>query len=611
MEYLKTKSAAKVVIPRGAALDDRILAATGRAAAIVGGTLGPGGLPVLIERPEYGLPPFVTKDGVTVFRALAFQDAVEHCVMEVMRDTSSRTADEAGDGTTTACILTDALTRRLKAFCKAHVQHSAQAVAREIQTTVEGVLLPAIKKLAVRARIDTATGQRLLRNVAQTSGNGDAALAAAVMAAFAVTGDDGNVTIVEASGPFAYPVEAVQGYPCAVGYEESCQRYAPEFINRQETQQVLLDKPIFLLYYGRVNDMATLLPILEKIYQGVNPEGAVKPYLRTPNLVVAATGFSDQVLAQMALNFKHPQALNILPLKVPHSPMTNGQRQFLDDLAAWTAAEVYDPVSNPVEDANFLGLGNLIQTEDPDGSVRWEPLGVTGVEVGRYRTTIHGYAHEQPLKDRVGEVRGQLAQAESQLDRALTAERLAKLTGGIARITVQGSNNAEIKERRDRVEDAVCAVRGALKHGVLPGGCWTLARLGALLPPGLVNSEILVPALLEPARCLYRNAGVSEANLDSKLLLLDAHARVGPPRKAVIYDAAAGAWVVAFRAGILDSTPAVSEALKNAVACATNLGTTGGMVVQPRDHTAEVKEARDRNDYDRMVEAGNPADERS
>ena len=601
MEHLKVKSAAKLSFPKGPGLKKAVLEAMKHCSDMVGGTLGPGGHTVLIERPEYGLPPFPTKDGVTVFRALGFDDPVAHCIMEAARDASVRTANEAGDGTTTATILAEAVVRRVFEYCEANPSVSPQQVVREIQHLHKTVLAPELERLAVPAALDTDEGHRLLRAVALVSANGDEALADSVMRCYDICGDDGNVTIVEASGPHGYEEERVDGFPIPMGYEESCGRFGPAFVNRPETQQVLVERPVFVLYFGRLNDVQTIMPLMQKLQEAMEGE-----YLNTPNVVVVATGFSEQVQAAFAQNWAAPASLNIFPLAVPPSPQHNGQRNFLDDLAAYVGAAVFDPVTKPLDTADaFHELGN-IALDDEDN--RWKTLGVRSFEVSRYRSTVLGYCQEDILLARADVVRAQAEQAGSELDAILTRERLAKLTGGIARLKVIGSSNGELKERRDRAEDAICAVRGAIKHGCLPAGGWALASLvHKLQDAGTdVTERILIPALLEPVERLVRNIGMTDDGVQTHRATLLGYAAAGTPR---VFDAQGLLWVNAHEAGLMDSVPAVRDALKNALSIATVLGTLGGVVVFPRDRTHERSEAKAAAEFDRF--ASNPADERA
>ena len=595
MEYLKAKSASKVVLPRGPALEKKILETMKTISNIVGGTLGPGGHPVLIERAEYGLPPIITKDGVTVFRALGFQDPVAHSIMETARDTSVRTANEAGDGTTTAAILAEAFVRLVKSYCKANPKIPPQQVIREIQRVYDEVLGPEIKKLSIKCNLASKKGEKLLKSVACLSGNGDKDLAKAVMECYDICGDEGNVTIIESSGPFGYEVEKVEGYPIPMGYEESTAKFYPMFINEQATQRIVLEKPGFILYFGRVNDIQTVLPLLEKL-----GEAHKGNYLEIHNFVIIATGFSEAVLASLATNMAYPDTVKFVPLAIPLSPVHNGQRIFLDDLAAVTGAKIFDPMTSPLSDIEgFDGVGNIYLESE---SNVWKCKGVRGFECSRFRSTVIGFADEEKLLARVNEVESMAAFAESAMDASFMKERLAKLSGGIAKLKVIGSSNGELKERRDRAEDSVCAVRGAIQSGALIGGGWTLAHLAEILPDTQVCNDIISPALSEPIEVLWRNSGVPE---DQVLGIRDRVCKsvtdlTGYPKATEIFDAARGEFCNALAWGILDSTPAVRDAIKNAISNATLLGTLGGCIVQPRDREVELKEARDAADWERI-----------
>jgi chaperonin GroEL len=620
METLKAKTPAKLVLTRGM---DRLKAMKRDTMKVVveavGGTLGPGGRPVLIERAEQGLPPFPTKDGVTVFRALGFRRAEQHCLMEAMRDASIRTANEAGDGTTTATILAGAFADLTEEFRAKHPKESPRRVCQEIQDLFDKVLRPEIDLAAIGVDLELepvldgdgnqvsaqpSPGRRAARAVACISGNGDEEMADAVMKCFDICGDEGNVTITESSGPSRYEVTKVQGYPLPTGYELSCARYAPAFINDPGTQRLVLDKPIFVMYYGRISDVQTLLPLQNKIQEAWAGE-----YLETHNVVLVALGFSEAVLAHLAYNFVNPSVINVYPVVVPQTPFQNGTRHFLDDLAAVVGGDVLDPLNCRIEDAQLNNLGNLRQDTDDPQQV-WKVRGVTRFEASRYRSTVLGYCHQDLIKRRWSELK-QLSTTDvaSQLDADYLRERMAKLTGGIAKLNVVGSSNGELKERRDRAEDAVCAVRGALAHGGLIGGCRMLMRLREVLPSTPVCQEIVKPALLEPIRVLLDNAGLPEDEAAAVIARMEEEVRAD---SRTTFNALTMEWVDGAETGLLDSVPAVREALKNAISIATLYGTLGGIIVQARDHEFEVKDARDAAEFKRQVdEDWNPANDRA
>jgi Chaperonin GroEL (HSP60 family) len=611
METIKSKSAAKVVIPKSNYLEKKILDTMSTISKIVGGTLGPGGHPVLIERQEYNLPPLVTKDGVTVFRSLGFQDAIEHSILEAARDASVRTAQEAGDGTTTAAILSEAFVRYTTEFCKANPKVPPIQVIKTIQKLYKEIIVPTIEKFTIPCDFSTPKGKEHLRSVAKISGNGDAELADAVMQCFEIAGDAGNVTITESSGKSSLEVEKIEGYPIPSGFEESCSKYYSAFINEPATQRVVLEKPIFLLYFGRLNDFQTCLDIVERLN-----EGFTGGYLDAHNVVLMATGFSEAVLVNLASIFVNASNINVFPLVIPKTAILNSERHFLDDIAAVTGAVVFDPITKPLNGAVFEDLGNLVKEEQMVGGKPidcYVSMGVKSFECGRYRSTVIGHCDEEILLKQVENVEKAIPNAESELDTRYLQERLAKLSGGIAKLRVIGSSGGELKERRDRAEDAVCAVRGAIKHGAVIGGGWTIVKTIMEIKNAELDAtstkvvdQIVEPSLLSPLLVLFSNAGIEAADgLDP----IYKSAKTGKPEKAKVIDLSTGETVNALEAGILDSVPALQEAVMNSISIATLLGTLGGVVVYPRDHTAEIKEARDVNEFNRMAQS-NMADER-
>lgn len=601
MQYQKVKSVAKSIQTRGPALEDTVLRTMRIISDIVGGTLGPGGQQVLIERQEHNLAPMVTKDGVTVYRSLGFDDAAAHCVMEAARDASIRTASEAGDGTTTATILSESIVRRTKAFCKANPRVSPQKVVRRLEKVFRDVIEPTIRRLSMTADMSTDEGRDLLKKVATISANGDVDLADAVMTCFDLVGDDGNVTITEMSGPSKYEVEKIEGFPVGVGYEESCGKFYPKFVNDQGTQRCVLEKPVFILYHGKLTEYQTLLPLMEMLWQGWQGNGGAH------NVVLVATGFSEQVLNLLAMNFPEGNTLNVFPLLAPQSPFPNGQLYFLQDLAAITGAKVLDPLNAPLELAHVDDLGP----------------GVTSFESNRFRSNIVGKSlseegrqrQEDLILLRVDELQSQRAAAESELERIFLDERIGKITGGIARLKVIGASNGELKEKRDRADDAVCAVRGAIKHGCLPGGGWTLLKLTGVLRKQYPNDdvvELLARALMEPFDRLLENIGISQSHnhdeyMEILLGIVDPMEAGGSP---VVYNALEGKHVDPVQGGVLDSTPAVLEAIRNSISIASLLGTLGGTVVFKRDTELERREASDSAAWLREANS-NPADERA
>lgn len=594
--YQKVKSVSKQVETKSERLSKLVRDTMKVCSDIVGGTLGPGGQPVLIERQEVNMPNMVTKDGVTVFRSLGFTDPVRHAIMESARDASVRTANEAGDGTTTATVLSEAIVRLSQEYTKKNPKVSPQKIVRRLERCYREDIEPALRDFSLKADLSTKKGKRTLTNVAKLSANGEQALADAVMECFDYVGDDGNVTIMEVNGPSCYEVEHIEGYPIGLGYEDSCGVFYPKFINDPDSQRCVLDKPIFVLFHGRINEIQSLVNLMEAVAERWQNEGG--PH----NVVIFAIGYSESVLGQLALNFVERQTVNVVPMLVPQSPIANGQLHFLEDVAAVTGAQIFDPLNKPLDRGDLSDLGP----------------GTKAFEATRYRSTIFGYADELLLQDRVDKLEAQKGSAESILEQTMLNERIGKLTGGIAKLKVVGASSSEIREKRDRADDAVCAVRGAIKYGALPGGGWSLVYLNALLAAKKdpILDEVLRPALIVPVHKILDNCGYNADEIREILtpifenvsaVLSDT--KVGA-RAAIVYDAMEGKHVNAIEGGILDATPAVIEAIRNSISVASLLGTLGGCVVFHRDVELERREATDTNAFLRMA-GENPADERA
>ncbi len=584
--YRKAKSVAKDVLVVGPKLENTVLSTMRTISDVVGATLGPSGRPVLIERQEYGLPHIVTKDGVTVFRNLGFNDPTAHVIMEVAREAATRTVSEAGDGTTTATVLAEAIVRHTYNYCKKNPKVSSQKVVRKLETLFRDFVEPKIKKWSMKPT------DAMLHSVAKLSANGDAELADAVIKCFDLVGDEGNISIIEQSGPSHYEVQSLKGYPISMGYEESCAKFFQFFQNDKANNRCFMEKPVFILYYGAITEIQTISKLLMFIGDAwAEPErtGLEKPF--NHNVVLVATGFSETVLATLANNFVQGNTINVFPLLTPKSPVQNGEMHFMYDLAAVTGATVFDPLSKPIDSASLRDLG----------------YGLESFESTRYRSTILGLCDESLIIMRAEEIRNAIPNAESKMDKAILEERAAKLVGGVAKLIVVGASNGELREKRDRVEDAVCAVRGARKHGCLPGGGWTLKQLISELDTYAddeIIDNVLIPALKEPIIRIFRNCGMDEEEIQSTMDLIG-NRYVAEPGElwgqgdnvAVVYDAWEGKQVDAVAGGILDSTPAVLEAIRNSISIASLLGTTGGTIAFKRDDELERQEAMDTNHF--------------
>lgn len=569
LQYQKIKSIDKVMYPRGPRLDQLVLDTLKTCSDIVGSSLGPGGRAVVIERQETQLAPLMTKDGVTIFRNLGFNDATQQVIMEVAREPSIKTASDAGDGTTTATILSYSFVKYVQDFCRADPSISTQRVMRTMERMYSDVVKPEIERIALKPSLNDAAGRQTLRSVASVSANGDQELADAVLECYDIVGDEGNVTILEEqSSKFGYRVERIEGYPVLLGFEECCGPFYDQFINDHEMQVSRIDDPVFILYHGRLTDFGFLIPILQKLEVEFQA-GRLKP-----NVVVVAHEFSQDVLANMARNFK--QGIRLFPLKTQMTGTHNSQFEFLKDIAALTGATISDDLTLPLVDLELPHLGNGPKT----------------LECGRFRTNIIGFKDELLVLERVDELQKQYEKvATSDYDKTWLRERIAKLSSGIARLVVCGSAGAVTKEKRDRAEDAVCAVRGALLHGAVSGGGATLKHLSTVVSSAYaegtlerkIATKVFAEALMTPVERLFENSGYNAEERKSMLAQISNHN---------VFDLTNEKWVDPVKNGILDSVPAVRDAVGNSLSTAALLGTCGATVVFNRDTNLERMESQ-------------------
>jgi chaperonin GroEL len=604
-EHAKSKTAAKTITYDISRLKGFILKTMQIASKTVGSTLGPNGKIVLIERQE-NLPPFATKDGITVFNSMAFSDPTMQAILEAARDSSSKTNAEAGDGTTTATILAEALIRLGFEYLAKNPKVSAQKVMRELETAYSTFVQPFIEKTAVKITNDNDGD--LLKKVAMIATNYDDEMASAVIECFKRVGHGGNVTIVEAPGVSGFEVEKIEGFPIARGFEDSCGRFLEEFINDRGAYRTLLEKPHFFLYNGKINDINTIFPLLEKIADASDPAKYGKNAM-SPNLVVVAHHFSEAVLATLASNFKNPGTINVLPLKIPVTYQANSGYHFLQDLAAFTSSVVFDPLTKTAESAELRDLG----------TDKMELF-----EFSRYRSTIIGRPEEITLMPRAEELTLQMAQAESSYDKEILNERLALLTGGIAKIKVLGSSEAELKEKRHRVEDAVAAIKGAIRSGVLPGCAKTLLIMAYMISQGDYPAsvkEILGKAFVVPFKRILENGGnkpheIEEVSINilfKKQKFWDRFTKKSLDLAPMFrtYDAMNFRYGDAVELGILDSAAAVGMAIKNSLSVSKMLMGLSGIVVFQRDRELELREAQEISNEQRAVQEALADEERA
>lgn len=579
----KPKSSGKVMLYHGKGLTDLVLDTLNHMSQMVGATLGPGGRAVLIERPEMNMKPIITKDGVTVIKHLGYKDPVKQLILESARDAALRTAAEAGDGTTTATILSAAITNFTQQAVQKNPRISPQAIIREMKA-----LFPYIKKMVYKYKVNV-TGDNfedILLKVATLSANGDVEISKCIIESFNLVGDEGNLTIIEATGPSHYKVERISGYTVDMGYEESCKKFAQGFINDKSGTLVGLNHPLFLLYDGVINDISQVFEGLQRVSEFFDKSAT--PYR---NVVLVSHGFSDTVLGDLHLNWNHEKSsMKVFPLLTPPKAIMNWRTQFLYDLQAYTGSPVFNPIDRPISDidAEKLYKHNL----------------VTNFECSRFRSSVMSKEDPDLIEARVSELKLQLQNPESEYELNDLQVRIGKLTSGIARLTIFGPSQGETREARDRAEDAWMSIRGTVKEGACPGGGYVLVRLAAdlltksnrLSGSKKVAALILSQALLEPIDVLYKNYGYhSEQIEDQKVQLLQNDDKV--------FDILLQEWVPIYE--LLDSVPAVVEAIDSSISIASLLGTLGGIVSFERDYNTDMYEAKSVSDFTKTIMSDN------
>jgi chaperonin GroEL len=581
----KPKSVGKIALPRSPSMIRHVLDTLKKTAEIVGSTLGPFGQPVLLERQETGMKPIVTKDGVTVFKHLGYHGSVDQVVLEAARDAVVRTAQEAGDGTTTATLLAYAIAEQTHLISTKNRKMSPQRIVRAINKLVP-LIESEIDRLSFK--VDGDNYKEILHKVASLSANGDTEMADLIMKAFDTVGEQGNITVTEEYGLPAYEIHKFDGFTIEKGYEESCEKYYSVFINDNANNRVFLEKPIYLLFDGKVNEYTTLVYPLQLLHAKYEEN----PDLVSKNIVILAHGFSDTVLSWLAFNFVNAP-MKVFPMLTQQTIISNSQTQFLHDVSAFTGAAVFNPMSNPIQQAGF------------DELVRGKS---EAFEAGRYRSTIIGLPDATSVELRVQELKNLMTKSESVYDKQELEVRIGKLTCGIAKVKVLAPSQVEIREKKDRIEDAWCAIRSASKHGALPGGCWTLIHLSNMLNTMAIKErlnspqsaevsalEILSRAFLHPVEVLYRNAGYTSDEIDLIVLTM-----MKDPE--ITFDLHAGKWVNI--RDLLDSAPAVLEAIRNSISISTLLGTLGGIVVFQRSSDADSADAKDLQEFMQSIKEG-------
>jgi chaperonin GroEL len=515
-------------------------------AGIVKRTLGPGGLPILIQRLGQtleGTPlgPKITKDGVSVAEECSSVIEEEDIVIQAVKGICKKTVNVAGDGTTTAIVLGEAIVLAMEDELKQDPSLNPQLVKESVEQASR-VVIEKLKKSAVKIK-----NNKMINQVATISANGDEEIGSIIAQAFEHVGAEGVVTVDEGYTN-KVTLDKVDGYQINRGAEG---RQA--FFNNKDNTQFEAEKINLIIYDGKLVSYSQIIPALNLMAGAENHNGTMKATKSLPPMVIMANEFSPEVLQFMLIQ-KEQAGFIICPVTGPNT--THVRSAYYDDLAVYSGG-------------TRLGNGNknLESIEEEDIGI------VSRIVIDKYKTTLYeGQGSEDEIIARVEQLRAGRALAESPYDASILNDRMAALTNGIAKIAVGGSTEFEIKEKYDRIEDALNAARAAIQEGVVPGGGTTLLRISMEMDQNTIGEKILAKALQAPFNQIVENIGLGKLNATQISCDLKAD-------KKLVYDARNKKLVDAFKAGIIDPVKVTRSALENAVSIAGLLSTAGGAII--------------------------------
>jgi chaperonin GroEL len=502
-------------------------------------TLGPKGRNVVLDK-SFGAPR-ITKDGVTVAKEIELADKFENMGAQMVREVASKTSDEAGDGTTTATVLAQAI-----------VREGAKAVAAgmnpmDLKRGVDLAVDAVVKELKARSKVVSSNEE--IAQVGTISANGDRDIGNMIARAMEKVGKEGVITAEEAKS-LSSELEVVEGMQFDRGYT------SPYFITNAEKMTCELENPFVLIHEKKLSGLQPLLPVLEQVVQSSRP------------LLIIAEDIEGEALATLVVN-KLRGGLKVAAVKAPG--FGDRRKAMLEDIAVLTSGQVIsEDLGIKLENVNLDMLGSA------------KKIVITKEET----TIIEGAGKHDDIKGRCNQIRAQIEETTSDYDREKLQERLAKLAGGVAVIRVGGATETEVKEKKDRVEDAMHATRAAVEEGVVPGGGVALLyaskgldSVTAANDDQKMGVDIVRRALQWPCRQIAENAGVDGAVVVGKLTERN-EGNMG-------FDAQTEQYVDMFKAGIIDPTKVVRTALQDAASVAGLLITTEAMVAEKPEKKAQ------------------------
>ncbi|MCX2725744.1 chaperonin GroEL [Roseibium salinum] len=500
-------------------------------------TLGPKGRNVLIDR-SFGAPR-ITKDGVTVAKEIELADKFENMGARIVREVASKTNELAGDGTTTATVLAASILREGTKLVAAGM--NPMDLKRGIDLGVAAV----VKEIQARATKVNSSGE--IAQVGTIAANGDATVGEMIARAMEKVGNEGVITVEEAKTAET-ELDVVEGMQFDRGY------LSPYFVTNPEKMRVELEDPYILLHEKKLGNLQAILPILEAVVQSGSP------------LLIISEDVEGEALATLVVN-KLRGGLKVAAVKAPG--FGDRRKAMLEDIAVLTAGQV-------ISDNLGIKLENV--TLDMLGRAK-------RVVIEKDTTTvIDGAGEKTEIAARISQIKAQIEETTSDYDKEKLQERLAKLSGGVAVIRVGGATETEVKERKDRIDDALNATRAAVEEGIVPGGGVALLRATAVLASlnggnadVAAGISIVLRALEAPIRQIAANAGVEGSVVVSKL--------TGSKDHTLGFDAQTETYVDMIKAGIVDPAKVVRTALQDAASIAALLITAEAMVVEipPKD----------------------------
>ncbi|WP_186212288.1 chaperonin GroEL [Burkholderia gladioli] len=501
-------------------------------------TLGPKGRNVVLER-SFGAP-IVTKDGVSVAKEIELADKLQNIGAQLVKEVASKTSDTAGDGTTTATVLAQAIVREGQKYVAAGLN------PLDLKRGIDKAVVAAIEALKKISKPTTTSKE--IAQVATISANGEESIGQRIAEAIDRVGKEGVIT-VEDGKSLADELDVVEGLQFDRGY------LSPYFVNNPDRQVAVLDSPYVLLHDKKVSNIRDLLPVLEQVAKAGRP------------LLIIAEDVEGEALATLVVN----NIRGILKTVAVKAPGFGDRRKaLLEDIAILTGGHVIaEETGLTLEKATLAELGQAKR-----------------IEVGKENTTvIDGAGDKASIEARVKQIRVQIEDASSDYDREKLQERVAKLAGGVAVIKVGGATEIEVKEKKDRVDDALHATRAAVEEGIVPGGGVALIRVKQAIrevrganPDQDAGVKIVLRALEEPLRQIVSNAGEEASVVVAKVA--EGSGNFG-------YNAASGEYGDLVESGVLDPTKVTRTALQNAASVAGLLLTTDATVhEQPKPAAA-------------------------